>query len=59
MTHYIVSAIDPEDPTGLPVAELEVDAENERDAIEKAKQQFREQLRTLDGLVFEAMESKD
>jgi hypothetical protein len=54
MTHYIVSAHDPED-LGMPVAEVEVDAKSEREAIDKAKVLFKKQLTTLDGLTFTAL----
>jgi hypothetical protein len=58
MTHYIVSAYDPTD-LGMPVAEVEVDAQSEREAIEKAKPLFMKQLTTLDGLTFIALGSDE
>jgi len=59
LIHYIVSAHDPDDLAGMPVGEVEVDAENESEAIEKAKLLFRQQLTTLDGLSFSAVALTD
>jgi hypothetical protein len=56
--HYIISAVPSDDITGLPVAETEIDAESEAEAIEKAKDEFRQKLTTLDDLVFHAIESE-
>jgi len=39
----------------MPVAEVEVDAKSEREAIDKAKVLFKKQLTTLDGLTFTAL----
>ena len=58
MTHYIVSAYDSKD-LAMPVAEVEVDAKSESEAIEKAKALFKKQLTTLDGLTFTALGSDD
>jgi hypothetical protein len=58
--HFIVSAQDEEqDPFGMPVAELEIDAEDEAEAINKAKAVFNQQLTTLDGLRLTAMALRD
>jgi len=54
-----VSAVSSDDPTNMPVAEEEVDAEDERDAIEKAKELFRKTLTTLKGLQFSAIPIED
>ena len=59
MKHYIVGAVPSNDITTMPVAEVEIDATTERDAIEKAKETFRKQLTTLHGLRFLAVEVKD
>ena len=59
MNHYIVTAVPSDDVVGLPVAEVEIDAENEREAIERAKEEFRKQLKELEGLTFLTVEVKD
>jgi hypothetical protein len=59
MNHYIVSAVPSDDPAAMPVAEVEIDAQNEAEAIEAAKDHFRRELTTLEGLAFSALEVKD
>jgi hypothetical protein len=58
MSHYIVSAVDPEDAFGMPVAEVEVDAESEQDAVERAKDELRKKLTTTEGLIFRVTEAE-
>lgn len=59
MKHFIVSAVPSDNAMALPVAEVEVDGTGKAEAIQKAKALFREQLVTLDGLVFHTVEVND
>jgi len=43
----------------MPIAEVEIEATTESEAIENAREIFREQLTTLQGLTFLAIEVKD